>query len=116
MPPDEHDEPLNNLLSRGWRSKPSEAGPAAPADELDEWLGDFARHAERGASASDDDELPSAALLLGGGPTRQASRLLFVIASRTAHLQARSRQAANPFLSEDSKSADLTRELAFLEA
>jgi amino acid permease len=62
--------------------------------------------------------IPSGDLLtreevLGGLPARQASTLLFLIESRTAHLVAQSRRVTERFLTED---AEQERELAFYEA
>ena len=51
--------------------------------------------------------------LLAGLPARRARTLLFLIESKSAHLAARSRQAMEPFLTEE---AAAKRDLAFLEA
>lgn len=50
---------------------------------------------------------------LGGLPARQASTLLFLIETRTAHLIRQSRQITERFLTED---AEKERELAFYES
>ncbi|MGH3145008.1 MAG: hypothetical protein ACRDTR_04315 [Rubrobacter sp.] len=52
-------------------------------------------------------------VLAGGVPARRANTVLFLIENRTAHLMAQSRQAADPYLSQE---AAEQRELAFLEA
>lgn len=59
------------------------------------------------------DELISRDEVLGGLPAKRASTLLFFIESRTAHMVARSRQAMEPFLTEEGARE---RDLAFLEA
>lgn len=59
------------------------------------------------------DELFTREEVLGGLPARQASTLLFLIESRTAHMVARSPQAIDPFLTERGAQE---RDLAFLEA
>ncbi|HYZ04650.1 MAG TPA: hypothetical protein VE691_06135, partial [Rubrobacter sp.] len=51
--------------------------------------------------------------VLAGMPAKHASTLLYLIESRTAHLVARSREAVQIFLSEESAQQ---RKLAFLEA
>jgi hypothetical protein len=51
--------------------------------------------------------------VLAGSPAKRANALLFLIEGRTAHLVARSRQALEPFLTEEGAQE---RELAFLEA
>jgi hypothetical protein len=51
--------------------------------------------------------------VLAGMPAKRANTLLYLIESRTAHLVARSREAVQIFLSEESAQQ---RKLAFLEA
>ena len=51
--------------------------------------------------------------IMAGLPARRASTLLFLIESRTAHMVARSRQAMDLFLTEETAEE---RDLAFLEA
>lgn len=66
---------------------------------------------------SSDDEfggfLDRETVLAGGVPAKRANTLLFLIENRTAHLMAQSRQAVEPFLTQQ---AAEERELAFFEA
>ncbi len=52
-------------------------------------------------------------VLAGGVPAKRANTVLFLIENRTAHLMSRSRQAVEPFLSQETVE---NRDLAFLEA